>query len=91
MQQDTINALANLASFTANDQNAVANLTTSNSMLASKIKALTKHNNKQKEEMEPLKMNVSDILSLLQDTIIHHNNSRNRNNWQNHNDMYQNW
>eukprot|EP00957_Ditylum_brightwellii_P137091 10453215-Ditylum_brightwellii.AAC.1 len=40
LPQDTIDTLANLVSATEDDQNAVANLTNANSMLASQIKKL---------------------------------------------------
>eukprot|EP00957_Ditylum_brightwellii_P120474 9191888-Ditylum_brightwellii.AAC.1 len=49
LQQDTIDALANLASATADDQNAVANLMNANTTLASQIKKLTENSTKQKE------------------------------------------
>ena len=80
-----INALANLALATADDRNAVANLTSANSTLAAQIKALNEHNTKQKEEMESLKTNAKYILTLLQDTSLrrnNNNNNRNRNNRQ---------
>eukprot|EP00957_Ditylum_brightwellii_P000566 44011-Ditylum_brightwellii.AAC.1 len=40
LQQDTIDALANLASATLDDHNAVTNLTSSNATLAAQIKKL---------------------------------------------------
>eukprot|EP00957_Ditylum_brightwellii_P127078 9688299-Ditylum_brightwellii.AAC.1 len=83
IQQDAIYALANLASATVDDRNAVANLTASNSKLAAQIKALSEHKVHQKEEMETLKNSVSDILLLLQDTNLHSNNNCNQNNQQN--------
>eukprot|EP00957_Ditylum_brightwellii_P128850 9829385-Ditylum_brightwellii.AAC.1 len=53
LQQDTIDALANLASATADDQNAVANLTNANSTLASQIKKLKRiQPNKKKSWMQ---------------------------------------
>eukprot|EP00957_Ditylum_brightwellii_P109450 8348020-Ditylum_brightwellii.AAC.1 len=61
----------------ADSRNAAVNLTASNATLASQIKMLTEHNSKQKEEMETLKSNVADILSLIQDTNIHRNTKNN--------------
>eukprot|EP00957_Ditylum_brightwellii_P146570 11158224-Ditylum_brightwellii.AAC.1 len=57
LQQDTVDELVNLVSATADDRNAVANLTPVNLTLAVQIKALNEHNTKQKEEMESLKTN----------------------------------
>eukprot|EP00957_Ditylum_brightwellii_P062117 4714412-Ditylum_brightwellii.AAC.1 len=70
LQQDTIDALANLASATADDCKAVANLTPFNATLAAQIKKLTENTTKHKEELDSMKTNISDILSLLQDTSI---------------------
>eukprot|EP00957_Ditylum_brightwellii_P210964 15365610-Ditylum_brightwellii.AAC.3 len=90
LQEDTIEAHANLTSATADDRNMVANLTTTNSTLAAQIKALNKHNTEQKQEMEDLKTNVLDILSLLQDMNLrctsNGNGNRNGFNYQNQND-----
>eukprot|EP00957_Ditylum_brightwellii_P001763 135252-Ditylum_brightwellii.AAC.1 len=72
LQEDTIEVLANLASTTADDKNAVANLVAADFTLASQIKALNEHNSKQKQEIEDLNANISDILSLLQDTNLRH-------------------
>eukprot|EP00957_Ditylum_brightwellii_P004042 307177-Ditylum_brightwellii.AAC.1 len=74
-QQDTIDALANLASATADNRNSVANLTNSNTTLASQIKTLTQHTTQQKEEMNNMKANIADIISLLQDSNLHSNNN----------------
>eukprot|EP00957_Ditylum_brightwellii_P137399 10475610-Ditylum_brightwellii.AAC.2 len=41
IQQDTVNALANLASATADDRNAVANLTSANLTLAAQTRCST--------------------------------------------------
>eukprot|EP00957_Ditylum_brightwellii_P165972 12636534-Ditylum_brightwellii.AAC.1 len=57
LQQDMVDALANLALATTDDRNAVANLTSANSTLTAQIKALNEHNIKQKEEMKSLKTN----------------------------------
>eukprot|EP00957_Ditylum_brightwellii_P173983 13246411-Ditylum_brightwellii.AAC.1 len=70
LQQDTIDALANLASATPDDCNAVASLTSSNATLASQTKRLTKNTTKHKEALDSMKSNIADILSLLQDTLI---------------------
>eukprot|EP00957_Ditylum_brightwellii_P085749 6523637-Ditylum_brightwellii.AAC.1 len=78
LQQDTIDALANLAPATADDRNAVANLTNANSTLAAQIKKLTENTTKQKEELDAMKTNIADILSLLQDTTICGNANRQR-------------
>eukprot|EP00957_Ditylum_brightwellii_P201713 15326867-Ditylum_brightwellii.AAC.1 len=82
VQQDTIDALANLASAMADGRNAVANLAVANSTLASQTKSPNEHHTKQKEEMEAIKVNASDILTLLQDTNICHN-TNNTNRYQN--------
>eukprot|EP00957_Ditylum_brightwellii_P195118 14866972-Ditylum_brightwellii.AAC.1 len=70
LQQDTIDALANLVLATADDRNAVANLTLSNATLALQIKQLTETATKQKEEMNKMKANIADILSPLQDANL---------------------
>eukprot|EP00957_Ditylum_brightwellii_P117843 8990056-Ditylum_brightwellii.AAC.1 len=76
-QQDTIDALVNLVSATSDDCNAVANLTSANATLASQIKKLTEHSTKHKEELDSMKTNSADTLSLLEDTMVcPRNNSR---------------
>eukprot|EP00957_Ditylum_brightwellii_P202911 15332349-Ditylum_brightwellii.AAC.1 len=64
----------------ADDRNAVANLTSANATLASQIKQLTENSTKQKEEMNGMKANIADILSLLQDANLRDGraNSQNR-------------
>eukprot|EP00957_Ditylum_brightwellii_P071307 5420439-Ditylum_brightwellii.AAC.1 len=47
-------------------------------MLASQIKKLTENTTKQKEELDAMKTNIADILSLLQDTTIRGNTNRQR-------------
>eukprot|EP00957_Ditylum_brightwellii_P075558 5742557-Ditylum_brightwellii.AAC.1 len=44
-----------------------------NSMLALQIKKLTENTTKQKEELDAMKCNIANILSLLQDTTIRNN------------------
>eukprot|EP00957_Ditylum_brightwellii_P189892 14456369-Ditylum_brightwellii.AAC.2 len=53
LQQDTVDALANLALATADDRNAVANLTSANSTLVAQIKALNEHSTKKRRNGVP--------------------------------------
>mmetsp|Transcript_19484 Transcript_19484/g.28690 ORF Transcript_19484/g.28690 Transcript_19484/m.28690 type:complete len:408 (+) Transcript_19484:103-1326(+) len=62
---DTIEALANLVTATADDRNVVANLTTANATLAAQVKNLTKQAKKHEEQFEEMQESLTEILRVI--------------------------